>query len=688
MALPPPSPAVEKGLAPLPPRQWEYVQLILLAAIVGLLAALGNLGFRELIRGFSLLFQTHASSLLHVHSGIGRLWLPLILVSGGCVLLLLDYLYPGDVLGYGFPNFLETINLGNARLRRRWIFLKGIGAALSLGCGASVGREGPIAQIGGAIGSALAQLRKLSTDRAKVLVAAGAGAGIATTFNAPMGGMMFAQEIVLLGETELANLTLVLVATFSAVVLSRALTGTDSIFHPGTFVINNYWEMFTYGVMGLLFGVLSAAYIRFFHGAGRYIRSFKIKLWQRLLGGLAIVGAIAIPLPQNLADGYPAIEQALQGHLAFDLTLSLMIAKFVASTISLNVGAPGGVFGPVFFIGAMAGASFRGAAHLIAPSLTGPAGSYALVGLGAFLSGVTHAPLTALLLLFEMTRGDWTIVLPAMVSSIGALVVARSIEHESIDTYSLALEGKNLEIGRDRLVLTQLPVSSVIKRNTETVRVDASLTEVIRVAGETTQATLPVLNREGGLTGLIVTRDLVGLLATSTELGSLANAWDLSRQNPPVLTLNSNLDQAAQLMEYESLDELPVIDKVHGGAYLGLVARHDIARAFNRVSLSVSALATRDTNIFWASGYRVSRMRVPQGAIGKTLRQLDARTRFGVSVLAVQDNPDDGFVPSSPERQFKPDDLIIVAGNSAALRRFARELEQLAPTVAPVAAKG
>ena len=141
-------------------------------------------------------------------------------------MILLDRLFPGDVLGYGFPNFLEMVNLGSARIKRRWILLKAVGAALSLGCGVSVGREGPIAQIGGAIGSAIAQLRRLPADRAKVLIAAGAGAGIATTFNAPVGGVLFAQEIVLLGETELGNLTLLLVATVSAVVFSRAVTAT------------------------------------------------------------------------------------------------------------------------------------------------------------------------------------------------------------------------------------------------------------------------------------------------------------------------------------------------------------------------------------------------------------------------------------------------------------------------------
>jgi CBS domain-containing protein len=321
----------------------------------------------------------------------------------------------------------------------------------------------------------------------------------------------------------------------------------------------------------------------------------------------------------------------------------------------------------------MAGASFRGLAHAVVPGLTGPAGSYALVGMGGLLCGVTHAPLTALLLLFEMTRGNWTVVLPAMIATISALVVARLIEPESIDTYSLARAGKSLEIGRDRLILTQLPVSSVIRRDAQTVPAEAPLAEAMRVAGETGQATLPVIDRTGALAGLIVSRDLLGLLAPGAELSGLVNAWDMSRRNPPVLTLESNLDQAAQTMEYEGLDELPVTENLAGGKFLGLVARYDIARAFNRVTLSVSAVATRADNIFWASGYRVSRMEVPPGLSGKSLREIDARARFGVSVLAVQDgaDPEAGFLPCPPDRQFRLDDVIIAAGHPADLRRFA-----------------
>src|SRR5579864_3461907 len=224
--------------------EFEYLRLILLATLVGVLGALGNLGFRGLIELCRIVFFGVEWRLLGIeHGGAFRLLIPLILLSGGLFVLVLNYFFPGDVLGYGFPHFLEMVNLGGARIRRRWIFVKSAGAALSLGCGASVGREGPIAQIGGAIGAAVAQVRQLSADRAKVLVAAGAGAGIATTFNAPVGGVLFAQEIVLLGETDLGNLTLLLVSTVSAVLLSRAITGNAAVFQPPTFVLRSYMEL-------------------------------------------------------------------------------------------------------------------------------------------------------------------------------------------------------------------------------------------------------------------------------------------------------------------------------------------------------------------------------------------------------------------------------------------------------------
>jgi CBS-domain-containing membrane protein len=211
------------------------------------------------------------------------------------------------------------------------------------------------------------------------------------------------------------------------------------------------------------------------------------------------------------------------------------------------------------------------------------------------------------------------------------------------------------------------------------VRANAMASEVLRIAGDNSQSTLPVLDNDGNLAGLIVTRDLLSMLAGGAELGPLVNAYDLSRQNPPVLTAESSLDQATQLMDYEALEELPVVEHLNftQGKFIGLVTRRNIVQAFNRVAVSLAATGTREPNIFWASGYRVTRLRVPETANGKTLRQLDPRARFGVSVLAVQGaaDPDSGFTTIAPDQPLSQGDLLIAAGRSVDLRTFRLALE-------------
>ena len=189
-----------------------------------------------------------------------------------------------------------------------------------------------------------------------MLVAAGAGAGIATTFNAPIGGLMFAQEIVLLGHTEIANLTLLIIATFTAVITSRAIIGNAVVFRRAEFVLRSYWEMATYALMGAALGVLAAGYIRFFNATEAWFRRLESPgLGRSCEAGLAVVGVIAIWLPQNLSDGYPVINRAMAGEFGIGMLAALTCAKIFASSVSLGCGAPGGSFGPTFFIGTMAG---------------------------------------------------------------------------------------------------------------------------------------------------------------------------------------------------------------------------------------------------------------------------------------------------------------------------------------------
>jgi CIC family chloride channel protein len=656
---------------PQPGSQFEYFWLIIVGAVVGVLGALANIGFRTLIEASSWLFRVLEWTALEINRGSWFVLLtPVVLLSGGVALLGLNYLFPGDVFGYGFPEFIAMLHLGRARIERRWIFIKAAGAALSLGAGASVGREGPIAQIGAAVGGTIAQLVGLPADRAKVLIACGAGAGIATTFNAPIGGLLFAQEIVLLGELELSSLTLIIVATTAGVITSRAISGDAAVLHEHHFVLRSYWELATYGLMGVVLGLLSAFYIRFFHATMSFFKNWDYPTWIKLGIGLAIVGLVAAALPQNLSDGYPVIDEALAGRLPIVRMAVLSAAKIFASSVSLGCGSPGGVFGPIFFIGAMTGGSFRGLCGWVAPGLTAPRGSYALVGLGGFLSATSSAPLTALFLLLEMTQ-DYTIALPALIAVITSLAVARAIEPESIDTYGLKQEGKSLRIGKDRMVLAQISASAVINREPVVLRESDPLPEVLRVGGETAQSILPVVAEDGTLTGVIVTRELLALIVGRDRMNELVNAFDIAVRQFPTAAPDSTLDHVLMQIEGEGVDELPVIDNEN--RFLGLVTRRAIAQAFNRTTISLSALASREPAIQWSTGYRVMRVRISKAGEGKTLRLLDPRMRFNVSVLAVQE-AHGGFIPIGPDRPFEAGDVIVAAGLQNNLRMFQREL--------------
>jgi len=246
-----------------------------------------------------------------------------------------------------------------------------------------------------------------------------------------------------------------------------------------------------------------------------------------------------------------------------------------------------------------------------------------------------------------------------------------------------------LQIGSERLALTLIPVSAVVTRNVTIVSENTSLSEVLRTAGETAQSTLPVVNSDGELAGTIVVRDLLTVISGGQELGPLVNAFDLCNAHGPTVSLDANVDEASQLMEHDGLDEIPVVERgTH--RFLGLVTSRQIAQALNRVTVSLSTLATRDPNIYWATGYRVTRVTVPANAAGKTVRKLDARAQFSVTILAVQDagNPQGEFAPISPDRPLKAGDELIAAGRPQDIRRFTHELEIAEPVAAAAVQAG
>jgi CIC family chloride channel protein len=646
----------------------KYAWLIALAVLTGLLGAAGNVLFREAIVGASWLFR-------QISTPLGRPGIPVALLAGGVVLLLLDRLFPGEVLGYGFPRFLEMLHLQSARVKRRWMVVKTLGAAISLGSGAAVGREGPIAQIGGSIGSAVSMLARLSTEQRKILIACGAAAGIATTFDAPLGALMFAQEIVLLGEMQLANFSLIVIATTTAVIASHGVFATPPVFVVSAFALESYWESLTYGALGVVLGVLAAGYTRLFHAVAIRLQR---PAWPRaavLLGGLAFVGLLDMAVPENVSDGYGVVNQALAGQLPWQLMVVLALAKIVGSSVSLGCGAPGGVFGPIFFIGAMTGGSWRALSEFLLPGLTGPRGSYALVGLGAFLAATTHAPLTAIFLLFEMTR-SYAVAIPALIATIVGLMVATWLEPESIDTLGLTAEGKSLHPTTDRVLLERIPVGAVYRREFETIPESCPLPEILRLVSRSSNATFPVLGATGELVGVLSFAALRPLLLEKNWDHGVIVAGDLCDPLHVALTPDDGLGTAFRYMEAEGLEDVPVVDPKDARHVIGMLARSDLIAAYNRTVATLGASAMpawiKAAEPEWSDEYRVMPAEVPARWVGRTLREIDCRARYGVTVVALRRKQGRGTEPyelPDPDRAIGAGDVLVFAGSLEGIRR-------------------
>ena len=648
--------------------------LAVVAASIGLLGALGNLVFREAIviagQAFAIL-DTWIAAAVPILTGRTA---PFVLAMGGVALLVLARLFPEHTLGYGFPRFLEMVNLEGGRVKKRWMIVKTLGAAISLGCGAAVGREGPIAQIGGSIGSAVAQLLRVPTDRAKLFVACGAAAGLAATFGAPIASVMFAQEVLLQGEIQLAHFSLIVIATTTSEVAARATLGADTVFHVRNFVLASYWELLTYALMGLVLGVVAVGYTRLFHVVLERASRLRLRTATKLIGGLALVGVLGIALPENLSDGYPTIDAALAGHLLWPRMTVLALAKMAASALSLGCGAPGGVFGPIFFIGAMSGGAFRALSALLLPGLTGPRGSYALIGLGTFLAACTHAPLTAIFLLFEMT-GSYEVALPALITSILAVMVASSIEPESIDTLGLARAGTSLRPPREQ-IMDLIPVSAAFHETFDPIPASATMAEILHVIAESRATSFPVLDPEQRLLGTISVHDIRGLLVDPAA-NDVVVAADLCDPNVPTVTPSTSLGKALGRMEADAVEEIPVVDAADPRRILGLLSRADVIRAYNRALLTartVPGAPGADELSQWSKAYRVTTLAVPPQWLGRSLRELDFRASFGVSVLAVQadDKPGRTFEVPDPDRVLHAGESMVIAGPDAAVRRVER----------------
>lgn len=560
----------------------ENTRMIIIAAFIGIMAGVAIIVFRESVDFVHEQIFVRGYELLQIESGGWRKFLlPLLPMSGMVLLIPLSLVFPGKVNGYSFTNFLRRVNLENGVIRARNIFIKIVSTAITIGTGNSAGVEGPIAVIGGSLGSQVGQEFRVSGKRMKVYIAAGCAGGIAGIFNAPLAGMFFAAEIVLLGTYEISSFSALVIASALSTVVSRAWYGEIPAFPiPNYHMVNPFVEMPLYAVMALLIGLLAVLHIRFFYFVRDSFQALPIHEQVKPILGALLVGSIGIAFPQVMGDGYDYIEKALAGHTVLAIMLALIFLKSIATAITLGSGGAGGVFAPALFIGAVCGGTFGGVVHYLLPEYTASAGAYATIGIGAFLAASTHAPMTAIFLLFEMT-GNYVIIIPVMLVSIISTVMATKFYHDSIDTVDFSREGINIHEGREVAIMKSIKVGKAITEDVDFISETANinqLLELFRYAKDSFY--FPVINHKGLMVGVVSMQDVKTLLHDAEQrVCYLVGA--ICTRDVIMLTPDHNLYEAMDLFDIKGIDEIPVVETLEEPWVLGMLRRPDVIAAYN-----------------------------------------------------------------------------------------------------------
>ena len=549
------------------PSLWQVT--LIWAAVAGVCGALGSIGFRLATEGVVDSFREIPAWARLTVPAIGGL-------LAGAILML------GKRLAYDqtSTDYMEAIAIGSGNVPVRSSFVK-IGAALfSIGSGGSIGREGPMVQLAAVLASRLGRWRHFSPPQLRLMVACGAAAGITAAYNAPIAGAFFVAEIIL-GSIAMDNLGPLVAASVAASLTMRTLTDVHTLYAVPKFSFGSAWEMGPYLVLGGLSGVLAPWFLRSLRWSEAFFSGLRWPAPLRLAAGGLIVGVLAIRFPEVCGNGYSIVVEILSGKIVWGALGVLMLAKWFATAASFGSGAPGGVFTPSLFMGASAGYLFGSAAHALWPNSAVNPEAFALVGMGAFLSAATHAPVMAVIMLFEMTL-SYDIILPLMMCSVVAYYVAQGIERRSV--YSESLQCKAAREPDPEAAIEH--VAELMKPDPPSVPAQAPFQEVARLFLSGRVNNLYVVDAANRFRGVVALHDIKPYLH-APELAGLVLAGDIMTENFPCVRPRQTLEEALGAFLSVEAHRLPVVTEQ--AELVGSLAKTDLLLALGERLKSVKA---------------------------------------------------------------------------------------------------
>ena len=553
----------------------EENYLLLSAIAIGVLAGLGSALFMYSLAAVNRLFFGFATESLWFLGASAVMFLPAI---GGLIAGPLIVRFAPEAGGHGVPEVMSAIATRGGRIPGRVAVIKVIASAVTIGSGGSAGQEGPMVQIGAATASAAGRRLGIPPHHMRTFVACGAAGGLSAVFNAPIGGAIFALEV-LTGELTPA-FGAVILSSVSATVVSRSIFGDYPAFIVPRYDLVSNVELVLYAGLGLVAGLVAAAFIKTLYSLEGRFDGWRFPAYFKPVVGGLMVGIIGRFTPQVLGTGVDAIEEATWGRLAPLLLVVLVPAKILATSLTFASGGSGGVFGPLMYVGSMVGGAFGWVANLLLPTMVAGSGAYALVGIGAVVGGAALAPLSAIILLFEMTD-DYRIILPAMVATVVSIMVVRAMIGESI--YTLKLQQQNIKYyaGLELQKAHALSVRQAMRTDLEPVPASMNVVAALSRAVRTRARALPVVDDEGNAVGVVSLEQLASASAADERPESVASVMTDVAQARALVT--DRLDAVlARLGEAEG-EALVVFRDEKTNVPRGVVSRHDVLRVYERV---------------------------------------------------------------------------------------------------------
>ncbi|RMG44839.1 MAG: CBS domain-containing protein [Candidatus Dadabacteria bacterium] len=564
------------------------VILLLTALAIGLATGVGAVIFRFLIYSVE---QVMLDGEAGVVPAVRILLAPAL---GGILVGIITYYFAREAKGHGVPEVMQAVAMQGSRIRPRVALAKILASSFCIGSGGSVGREGPIVQIGATIGSALGQFLGVAEERMRNFVACGVAAGIAATFNAPIAAVFFAQEIIL-GEFAFFSFGSVIFAAVTGSVVSRVVYGDFPAFSVPPYQVASHWEYPLYVVLGILSAFVAVFYTKAVYLSEDLFESIrKIPEWLiPAIGGL-LLGALALSysyipgleyhgMPQVFGVGYDVIEATLHNRYFALAAVLLLVLKLAATSITLGSGGSGGVFAPGLFIGAMTGCAYGLLVNSLFPEITAPAGAYALVGMAAVFAGSSGAVITAIMMLFELT-GDYQIILPLMLSVVVSNLASRYLLNgETIYTLKLARRGISLAHGRILSVLERIKVHQAMRHRIHCLPENLSLLDFKEELKRHQHRAFPVIDSEGKLFGLVTAYDFNQLNLSGLDLEK-ETIKKIVIKDPLVTYPDATLAEAWRIISVRSIHALPVVRRDDRHALLGMLHQNDIRRVYSIAS--------------------------------------------------------------------------------------------------------